>query len=361
MEIQELRARITRHIDRINTTKSEAVRKRHYVYLIWLIAIYDEFIDHRVDVDISNEYYPNYALDWGVDTELKQNRSLFIARSNSIIETYKQANYGVHADDPEFSTYPEKEMLEILVEFISKLGTRYKNLFEKLTESDRLFFIKKEAIGETIYDYEKKESYVFVPKDRNNLYCLSILIHEFGHAFRNMVIKKYKTPEKVGKYDITAEAFSLFLEIIFCDYLKRINFDKEETRKLEKKFYHDFLYYTKSAKFAITCPYISFDEYEKIVFTDEEKARNFAEKLEEEDRMEYYIDDITRDDVIQYMHGYYIADIYRDHYNENPSFIEEVERHLSDGLLHTSRKALQRMPYIGAATDFSTLARHLKD
>lgn len=361
MSLEELQERININLDKVNNAKSISSKRRYFVYLCGLVEVYNELTHENIQVAKydSNNIMKN-TLSENFFKELFYNGKLIFERSFNIVDAYKKTNWTT-LDYLTFNTYSEKFLSELFEDFVSSLGVKYELIFKNMLKKNQLFLSKNDIAGATIFDYEKRTSYMFLPINKNNLYFFSILAHELGHVFEYERTKCSRKCEFVNNFNITTEVFALFIEILFCDYLKRINFNELEIKKLENKYYGDFLTYTTQIKFALSCPYLYVNKNGELISESMDEVNKYLKYLENEDNYKYYIQNINLTDSIYYMYGYFIADIYREYYNLNKNFIREIENHFFDYEAYASEEILKKLPYVKSLTNFDILMKHLKN
>lgn len=129
----------------------------------------------------------------------------------------------------------DKEYIEILELFLKTYDKRLLDIYNYLREEERIelcpkrFESNKDALGLNIHLTSIDESYV-LSRWNNKISSASILPHELGHAF--LMKGTNSTKGLVNKNSsIFFEAYSIFLEFIFFDFLRNTKYYKNTIRE----------------------------------------------------------------------------------------------------------------------------------
>ena len=365
MEVEELKKRISKTVDRVNNARTVSERRRYYVILHDIVSIYNDITGEELFI---NEYIKEQILKHGqsyyLRKELSENGKSIRSLASSIVRTYKAVKWDNHDIKIRFKNYSPKYLNEIVEDFLAELSHRYYQIFRTIRDDERIIGGESFFGGHVVYDHEELKTYVFVSKKNNTIAFCSNLLHEIGHAIQYDFTKYSRKTTSSIRYDITLEMFSMFIEFVFVDYLKRINFNLEEIRKLEEKLYTDFLIPATQVKFALTCPQAHIDE-ECQLFVDSEKVEEASDclnRLRRKDNLCYYLYHTDVLDAICYMYGGVISDIFRHYFREDPSFIHDIERHFFDYEAYNSEEILDRLPHVREELQSMKILRnHLKE
>ena len=361
MEVERLRERITKTVNRVNNARTDSERRRYYVLLHDIVAIYNDITGEEL---IINEYIKEQILKHGqsyyLRKELGRNGKSIRDLASRIVGTYTSVKWDNHDIKIDFKNYSPKYLNEIVEDFLARLNPRYYQIFKSIRDDGRIIDRESFFGGHVTYDHEELKTYIFVSKKNNTITFCDDLIHEIGHAIQYDFTKYSRKTTSSIRYDITLEMFSMFIELIFIDYLKRINFNLEERRKLEEKWYTDHLIHASQMKFALTCPQAHIDE-ECHLFVegeDVEEASECLNRLRREDNVCYYLYKTDVLDAICYMYGGAFADIFRHYFNQDPNFIHDVEKHFFDYEAYNSEEILDRLPHVKEDLQSMKILRH---
>lgn len=364
MEIEELKQRIIKTIYLVNNAPSISKKRRYYVFLCDLIEIMNGITgdDIRVGKYAKGPIMKHPEVYYLI-RELRSNYKNMLHLSDSIVQTYKDAKWDNHDLTAEFKNYSLKYIQEIVDDFFASIDSKYYQIFRKTKEEKRIFRTQEHSSAHIVYDHADLKSYVFVPKNNYSILFAEDVVHEIGHVIQHDFTKYTMKTSSVNRYDITKEMFSMFIGIIFTDYLRKINFNAEETTKLEKKWYMDFLIFTTQLKFISSFPQACIDGEcnLRILPEDELDALAYTIKLEKEDNLMYHLYKTNAIEAAYYTYGGVLADIFRHYFRENPSFIHEIEKHFFDYEAYTTEEILDRLPHVRESLqDMSILRKHLE-
>ena len=133
------------------------------------------------------------------------------------------------------SKIEDREYFKLLESFLSSYDKRLFDIYNWLKEEERIELCPKKfernanALGLNIHLTSLDESYV-LSRWNNKISSASILPHELGHAF--LMNGTNSTKGLVNKHgSIFFEAYSIFLELIFFDFLKNTKYSKNAIRE----------------------------------------------------------------------------------------------------------------------------------
>jgi len=362
MEILELQKRITKALYRTNNSNSISERRRNYVILSGLVEIYNNITNANIELrKYVNKRIMKHSFNYYLIKELNQNYNNIYKLSNDIVEVYKNVKW---YSEPKrvFKNYKSTYLAEIINDFFASLGDKYYKIFKDLYEDKRVFSSNSFGDGFTVFDYEELKSTIFVPNDKSTLICFTVLAHEVGHVINYDITKYSKNPLTVNNYDISTEMFSMFIELIFFDYLKKIKFEQTEIQKVEERFYDDFLIYASQLKFLFSYHGSGIDKANNLVVDDVDEANKYLELLELKDGFTYFMYDANIKDAAYYTYGGVVADIFRYYFEQDNKFIYEIEKHFFDSEAYSSEEILDRLPYVRESLkDMKILKKHLNN
>lgn len=129
----------------------------------------------------------------------------------------------------------DKEYFKLMESFLKEYDEKLLELYMHLKRNERIelcprgYVTNKDALGLNVHLTTLNESYV-LSRWNNKISSVSILPHELGHAF--LMNDTYSTESLVYKNGtIFSEAYSIFLEIIFLDYLRNNGYSKNSVRE----------------------------------------------------------------------------------------------------------------------------------
>ncbi len=361
MEILELQKRINRTLEIVNNAKSPSEKRRYFVILSGLVSIYNEITGSELQLGkTTQEKIMKYSFYEALLKEFNDNYANIYKISSGILQARKKekCDFSLMYD---FKTYSPKYMLEIFETFMASLGQKYYKIYKEAFKEGRVYFSKTYGEGFSIFDYEDLKSYIFVPKNKETLAFLSTIAHEFGHVFEFDETKFARKPYFTNKFNVNLEVFSMLIELLLFDYLRKINFNLNEVNKMEEKFYNDVIGYAAEIKFALSLSKIFIDYDCNLAIYDYDEADSVADKLEESDGIRYYTYNINLEDSMNYMYGGIIATIYRYYYNQDEAFISEIKKHFLDYEFYGTEEILDRLPLVREELNgFPILKKRLK-
>ena len=364
MEIKELEERITKTICRVNNARSISEKRRYYVILNNLLEIKKRLTKSESSIyDLIEGRVMKHGKFYYFQKEMQANVQDMFDTSNSIVETFKSVKWNNHMNI-EFKDFGFDYLSEIIEEFFGLLGPKYYRIYQELCEDNRLFRTERGRDAYTVFDYEFLKSYVFVPANNDSLLLWISIVHELGHVIVYELTKYSRKISSVSYYDITAEMFSQFMELIFLDHLRKVNFSPTEVQKMEEHFYSDFLLSALQIRFVTTYPGIYLDDNCDLHIRekDEESALEYLKRLEAHDNLNYYIYGTNVKKASYYMYGGVMADIFRHYFKEDRSILSEIEKHFADYEAYTSKEILDRLPHVREEIQsMSILRHHLKE
>ena len=361
MEILELQKRINDTLEHVNNAKSISEKRRYFVYLSGLVAVYNELTNSELQLGhIGNGKIMKYTFYESLIKLFNENCENIYNLSSGVLQTRKEVGCDFRLKF-NLKTYSPKYMMEVVDSFIASLGPKYYKIYHETLKNDLVFFTKDYAAGLSVFDYQKLRAFVFVPRNKQTLAFLTTFAHEFGHVFEYDYTKFSRKAFFTNRYNVNIEVFSMFIELLLFDYLKSIHFNSNEVNKMEEKFYNDVIGYASGIKFALSLSNFLMDYNCNLVICDYKEAYNTLNELQREVGITYYIDDVNLADSINYMYGGLIATIYRYYYNQDSNFIKEIEKHFLDYESYTTEEILDRLPFVREEfNDFKILRKKLE-
>lgn len=133
------------------------------------------------------------------------------------------------------------DYFKLLEDFFKKYDERLLDLYKVMEREERIellskkYVINRSALGLNIHLTSFNDSYIF-SRFNNRISTSSILPHELGHAY--LLDETSTTEGLINKSaSLFSEAYSIFLELVFFDYLKGTKYSKcairEEYGKLD--------------------------------------------------------------------------------------------------------------------------------
>lgn len=191
------------------------------------------------------------------------------------------------------------EYEKILIDFFKSFDPRLLDLFIELKESNRIelnpkkYIVSKGAIGVNIHLITSDESYI-LSRFNNKVNTASIVPHEVGHAFtcRNTT-DSYSFISKNSS--LFSEAYSIFLEMVFFDYLKNTKYYKDGINSLYNKL-DSFLAVCECFNSNILLFNDLYTKNGKIYLCDGTHADTYASKLVFSNLLAMYLLDLYRND-----------------------------------------------------------------
>lgn len=175
--------------------------------------------------DIKKDYKKILEILPGYES-LSKNVSDEFAKSN--IEYYKKY----------FPKMSEKEFFDILRSFLASYSTDLEKEFELTLKRIYRSNLKEEDNNFIYYIPSLDQSHVFTEAS-NDVDGLLVTLHELGHSY---MYKRFQTKSNCELYDsYYKEAFPMFLEMAFIDYLVKCNLRLKDTQT----FLNDRLYFIR--------------------------------------------------------------------------------------------------------------------
>lgn len=129
----------------------------------------------------------------------------------------------------------QKEILEILYDYLKKLNNGSSEELEKLIKHKRIFNIEYDMPydGYTLFDNKLKKCNIFINEEPDSIDSMVTLIHELGHVMDFKKLIESKSQKDCCNSYTTAiyyEVMSLMYERDFIDYLIKNNIYKKEVK-----------------------------------------------------------------------------------------------------------------------------------
>ena len=193
---------------------------------------------------------------------------------------------------------------KLLIDFLSVFDTRLLDIYESLKESKRIeinpkkYNIFSDALGLNVHLITSDESFI-LSRFNNKMSRASIIPHELGHAFIHN--KTNNIDSFVCKNgSLFSEAYSIFLEMIFYDYLKNTIYFKN-ARSSEYNKLDSFLGISECFNSII----LSFDKLTtrdgKIYLDDSSVADIYSSTLVFSNLLAMYLVNLYRNDKCKFM------------------------------------------------------------
>lgn len=186
------------------------------------------------------------AFDLGI-TDTQEEISDFII-SNQL---YFRGLYNIY-----FINKNDKEIEQLFNDFITDNTFGLKNVYEEVILNNGLTYIDKsnKCWGRNLFIPSIKRNFIEIRKC-NRLYETNSKVHELGHAKVNVECYNAKLNSFVIKNNSFLESYSIFLELMFADYLKKHG-KKKQAYKLKSLIFESIKDVSKQL-------YDELDEYKK--------------------------------------------------------------------------------------------------
>ena len=343
METIELREKIDKTLELFKNAKSISVRRRYFVYLSTLVATYNEItkenLSFKIGRTMKHTFYENFVKEISVMNRILAYISREILESRKEVGCEFRENYVI-------KTYKQKYLMEIFESFLVSLDEKFYKLYKEALKDDRLFYNKEFGTGCTVFDYQTLKSTVFVPYDRETLSFLVTFAHEMGHVFEYDFTKHSRKAVLANKCNANCEVFSMFVELLMIEYLKKNYFDRSEALKIEEKYYNDLIGFATELNYALSLSVTFIDPNCNLLIYDYDDANKCAEALSKKYGVSYYLDDINLENSFNYMFGGLIATIYQNYYNQDKNFFKEISNHILDYETYNTKEILIRLPFV---------------
>ena len=346
MEILELQDRINYTLDALNSAKSISKKRRYFAYLSGLVSIYNSITGSKVQIaEMDNQNIMKPTFYQSFIQEISHTEGLLLGISDGILKTRQEVGCEFR---PQFlaRTYGRKYLSEILESFLADLGDRFYRLYKEAETDGRLFYNQEFSGGITTFDYPMLKSFIFLPKDRETIPFLITTVHELGHAFDYDYTKCSRKAVNAVKFNVNIETFSMFLEILLIEYLKRIHFDPDEVKMIEEKICNDLIGHASEVNFGLSLSETFIDPDFKLVLRDLDDAARCYDEFLQKYGLEYIKGDINYENSVQYMYGGLIANIYAYYYGQDRNFINEICKHFLDYEAYSTEEILERLPFV---------------
>lgn len=151
--------------------------------------------------------------------------------------------------NPTFSMINIENILILLSNFFSLYDKNIFNHYKKVLDKKLIYICPniEDAYAKTFTLNSEKCSYILISKENQNILFAQTLAHEIIHSYINTFLYDI-SPKERFKYHINSldEVYSHFIELIFIDYLKKINYDKKEIKNLKDYTNFTLGYYLSS-------------------------------------------------------------------------------------------------------------------
>ncbi len=196
-----------------------------YLSLNTLYKVYENLTNikyNKFQVLNSFSYAQNYVS--GLNEEhIKDNelmKEFHYEVANQIVNIYKNISFVKHPYSL-LKEYPKEEMLSILFDFFYKSDNSNYELVKKVFNNNyidiRYNKMLNKFINANCYRILKlNKSYILCTVEQNDLYTMSMIVHELGHVIANE--KAYNLKPKRFKKTNYTEVLSTFYEKLFLEY-----------------------------------------------------------------------------------------------------------------------------------------------
>ena len=230
----------------------------NFLSVITLNTIYKSIVgDNLFDIDeFKNNYLDKYNYILGVEYE-KSNYIKKIVRYN--LEQMKDSNILYDAsrllssyiidsegkdDTINFVKLDDEFKDKLIIDFLDSEDVAYKNIYLKLKEENRIFFLDDVFDNYNGITYinpkidNKNDCFIFINKFYDDFYSLVVLIHEIGHLREYLDLKDILTEEEFVEYQLTSpyiEVNAMTFSLKFIKYLENLGLPEEEIRCLRSQ------------------------------------------------------------------------------------------------------------------------------
>lgn len=117
------------------------------------------------------------------------------------------------------------QIFNLITKFLDEDNFNLKNTYQKIINYNGIKYLDNSDsyYGSTTYITSLNKNYIQISKTKN-VFEHTTLVHELGHAKINFIGNKYSVNKKESIY---GEAYSIFLELVFSEFLKNNNLLKE--------------------------------------------------------------------------------------------------------------------------------------
>lgn len=194
--------------------------------------------------------------------EFKRNNEIHKEYSKRIIDIYSKIDLK-NLSIPK-TKLKKEDRIDIIRDFLNSYDSNMYELFMNMEGYIDMDTKKLKKTDFTCYIPILKNSYILI-NNHGSVDDLATLIHELGHAYTYRLFNN----ESLDRFysfnnNYLTETFSLFLEILFIDYLKKNNINKEDAILSENMY----LKYIEN-RFKKVLELCKMDKIDKIVSKDE--------------------------------------------------------------------------------------------
>lgn len=225
--------------------------------------------------------YEDYITDYYL-SDLYRNIEYYDVVSNNVLERLKRANYDYlyHERDIDSIKYEEKDLIEIISDFINGFDETFYKYFRNMVDEGRILTYPFDGdaygiSGKCFLINSLRKTYVISSEVGNTLPNIITLVHELGHTyeFRMLIDKNFETRQGIYATNL-CEVSSTFFEVMFNNYLQKNNINLNEVYYIKDKYiylmFEQFLQVyiaLRSSNFMNNSYFINFDveEFNKIV------------------------------------------------------------------------------------------------
>lgn len=167
--------------------------------------------------------------------------------SKNILQAYNEAGFQWF-DKKQEVCFKKNEVLDILYDFFNWCSSKYYKFVKKMIDNNQV------AITPLFDDYRGicddirhlKKSYVLCDIENFNIYTMSILVHELGHALEYEFLRNQKFKQILNRnYSNYIEVSAMFFQKLFLEYLLKNKVNNRDTlsalNNLYAEMFFDFL------------------------------------------------------------------------------------------------------------------------
>jgi len=266
--------------------------------------IYERIMGKKLDIKtLENPYYKVRDKDHLVGYAqipaylYFQNQKECTSLATKVLDTFEEEEFYDALMVDALRTLKEKEILEILRDFLGTYDERLLKLFNELYDNECIDLANEKTYDMSITraKFTSDETYIIVGRDLT-IYSAESICHELGHA---RSVKEFHRRCKKQLYCDQVSYFEMyptFLELTFIDYLKKNRILMRDTTIMENEVFASIYSF----------------------FQDLENASNFT--VEERD---YDIISYIKKAYI-YSYGFIIALLLHERYLESPNEIKKL-------------------------------------
>lgn len=137
------------------------------------------------------------------------------------------------------------EGIELVEDFLNEQSPKAYKLFSNMLKDSRILFtdyISDEVEGKCYNISRLNKNYLIISGEKDTLQILSLMMHEFGHAYESQLLNNKNFEQRNGIYKtFLHETASFYFELSFYNYLKRNKIYPIENYFMREHFFHYLL------------------------------------------------------------------------------------------------------------------------